>query len=172
MFEFTESVLVEAPRQQVWDVVRDVDNWWLASNDEHDDLEHLDDRPVTEVGATLRIREKIGGIPGEAVGAITAVETGSAVTWEADAAYRWLGLVSVPVQEGVTWRLQAQDDATTVLSAWVWASFPGKGIGRLAAFAFMHLLDGVAKDRKHARTELQYLKHLVEDGGSAPGTFA
>lgn len=170
MFEFTESVRVEAAHQQVWDVLRDIDNWWLASNGEHEDLEHLDDRPVTEVGAKLRIREKIGGIPGEAVGVITAVEPGSAVTWEADATYRWLGLLSVPVQEGVTWRVRPHGDAATEVSARVWASFPGTGIGRLAAFAFTHLLNGVAKDRQHARTELEYLKRVIEDDGSQTTT--
>jgi Polyketide cyclase / dehydrase and lipid transport len=162
MFEFTESVRVEAGPQQVWDVLRDIDNWWLASNDEHVDLEHLDDRPATEVGAKLRIHEKIGGIPGEAVGLITAVEPGSAVTWEADATYRWLGLLSVPVKEGVTWRVQPHGDDATEISARVWARFPHKGIGRLAAFAFTRLLNGVAKDRQHARTELEYLKGIIE----------
>ena len=83
MFEFTESVLVHAPRRVVWDVVRDVDSWWVDSNPEHDSLEHLNELAATEVGAQLRIREEIGGIPGEAVGVITAVEPDTAVTWEA-----------------------------------------------------------------------------------------
>ena len=72
----------------MWELLQAVDQWWPPSNPEHISLEHLDDRPATEVGAKLRIREKIGGIPGEAVGTITAVEPGAAVTWEADATYR------------------------------------------------------------------------------------
>ncbi|MFI0448857.1 hypothetical protein [Actinomadura sp. 6N118] len=48
----------------------DLDGWWVASNPEHDTLEHLDDRGI-EVGARVRIREKIAGIPGEAIGEIT-----------------------------------------------------------------------------------------------------
>ena len=162
MFEFTESVLVNAPRRVVWDVVRDVDSWWVDSNPEHDSLEHLDELAATEVGAQLRIREEIGGIPGEAVGVITAVEPDSAVTWEARATYRWLRMVAVPISEGVTWRVQSRGDRATVLSARVWAEFPCSAIGRLMEFVFTRLLNGVAKDRRHARTELDYLKRIVE----------
>ena len=160
MFEFTEAVRIDAPPQHVWEVLRDIDNWWLNSNDEHQLLEHLDDRPATEVGAKLRIKEKIGGIPGEAVGSITAVSAGESVTWEADAIYRWLGF-SVPVQEGVTWRIEPRGTCTQ-LSAHVWANFPRTGIGRVAAFAFTSLLGGVTKDRRHAHAELEYLKREIE----------
>lgn len=71
----------------------------------NDSLEHLDSLAPTRVGARLRIREKIGGIPGEVLGSITAVEPGMEVTWEADARYRWLG-VPVRVGEGVTCRVE------------------------------------------------------------------
>ena len=91
VFEFIESILIEAPHERVWAVLSDVDNWWLASNPEHELLEHLDARPATEVGSRLRIRERIGGIPGEAVGTITAVAPGSAVTWEAEARLSLVG---------------------------------------------------------------------------------
>lgn len=46
--------------------------------------------------------------------------------------------------------------------AWNWATFPNHLAGRLAAFAFAHVLNGVEKDREHARTELRYLKGLIE----------
>lgn len=161
MFDFTESVLIHASRETVWQVVRDIDQWWLRSNPDHDALEHLDQRCATEVGAKLRIREKIGGIPGEAVGVITAAEPGKAVTWEAEAIYRWLG-VSVRVNEGVTWRLESADDACTQLSARVWATRPDGILGRAASVVFTRLLNGEAKDRQHTRTELQYLKRALE----------
>ncbi len=162
VFEFTESVLIAATHPQVWSVLSDIDRWWLASNNEHGSLEHLDPLPATQVGARLRIAEKIGGIPGVAEGTITAVDPGTAVTWEADARYRWLG-VSLRVGEGVTWRVEPSDEATTRVSARVWATFPRHLVGRIAAFAFIHLLNGVEKDREHTRTELRYLKQLVED---------
>jgi hypothetical protein len=31
---------------------------------------------------------------------------------------------------------------------------------------FVHLLNGVVKDREHARTELRYLKRVIEDTGA------
>jgi uncharacterized protein YndB with AHSA1/START domain len=164
MFDFTESVLIDAPHAEVWEVLSDVDRWWLASNPDHDSLEHLDTLAATQVGARLRIREKVGGIPGEADGTITSVEPGRAVTWEADATYRWFGL-PLRVGEGVTWRVDPEADAATRVSARVWATFPKHLVGRIAAFAFVHLLNGIEKDREHARTELRYLKSLFE--GSA-----
>lgn len=57
MFDFTESILIHAPHEKVWNVVRDIDQWWLRSNPDHEALEHLDERPATQVGAKLRIRE-------------------------------------------------------------------------------------------------------------------
>lgn len=165
MFDFTESVVIGVPHPQVWEVLSDIDRWWLASNPEPETLEHLDALAPTQVGARLRIREKIGGIPGEADGTITAVDPGTAVTWEADARYRWLKL-PIRVGEGVTWRVEPADGSSTRVSARVWATFPTHFVGRLAAFTFVHLLNGVEKDRKHARTELRYLKQLIE--GSDP----
>lgn len=160
MFEFTESIVIDESPDRVWEVMRDVDKWWLPSNPEHISLEHLDDRPATEVGARLRIRERVAGIPADAVGTITAVEEGSAVTWDANARYRLLGL-SVDVGEGVTWRIQ-REASSSVVSANVWATFPPGIFGTVVAFVFTRLLDGIAKDREHARTELRYLKRVIE----------
>ena len=162
MFEFTESIVIDAPQEQVWEVMRDVDNWWLPSNPEHISLEHLDDRPATEVGARLRIREKVAGIPADAVGTITAVEQGTAVTWDAEATYRLLGL-RVDIGEGVTWRIEPHSSSSsTQVSAHVWATFPPGVFGKVVAFVFTRVLDGIAKDREHARTELRYLKRTIE----------
>lgn len=125
-------------------------------------MERLDEGGEIAVGTRLRIREKIAGIPGEAVGTITRLEPGVAVTWEApQARYRWLG-VTVTMGEGVTWRLTPGSADTTRLSAHVWAYFPPHLGGRLLEFAFTRVLDGIAKDREHARTELRYLKRTIE----------
>jgi uncharacterized protein YndB with AHSA1/START domain len=162
VFDFTESIVINAAPERVWDVMREVDQWWPPSNAEHISLEHLDDRPATEVGARLRIREKVAGIPAVAVGTITEVVEGSAVTWDAAATYRWLGL-HVAIGEGVTWRIDAKDAMSTVLSAHVWATFPDGIFGRLVALVFTRLLNGIEKDREHARTELRYLKRTIEE---------
>lgn len=177
MFEFTESVLIQASPSAVWEVLRDVEAWWPASNPEHDSLERLNDREVTEVGARLRIRERIGGIPGEAVGQITRVDPLSAVTWEAPRArYRWFGF-SVTIGEGVTWSIEGRENDTTRLSAHVWATFPAGLRGRLLQAVFTHVVGGVEKDREHARVELRYLKATIEgthtpDSGPGSGQDA
>lgn len=163
MFEFTESITIDAPPSDVWDVMTDLEAWWPPSNPEHESLERLDDRGI-EVGAQIRIREKVAGIPCVADGQITRVDPMSAVTWEALARYRWFG-VSVPVSEGVTWGIQPGDDDTTRVSAHVWAT-PQGFFGPLVQFVFAHVIDGISKDRQHARTELRYLKRTIEASGS------
>lgn len=160
VFEFTESILIEVPRDAVWEVVRDIERWWLASNPEHQSLELLGGRGELAVGTQLRIREKIAGIPGEAVGMITRLEPGQKVTWDAPhARYRWFGM-SLSLSEGVTWRLESHGESTTV-SARVWAEFPAGLRGSLTGMVF-RVIGGVQKDREHTRTELRYLKHRIE----------
>lgn len=163
MFEFTETILVNAPPARVWEVMSNIDGWWLASNPEHESLERVGDDSGIEVGAQMRIKEKIAGIPGDALGVITDVKPSSSVTWEApNTRYRWHG-IPITIGEGVTWSIDARrDDASAHVSAHVWATFPPGVSGRLLEWVFVRLLDGVEKDREHARTELRYLKQLIE----------
>lgn len=161
MFEFTETIEIGAPTEAAWEVMSDIEGWWPPSNPEHESLERLDDRGL-EVGARIRIREKIAGVPGEAVGEITQLEPGAAVTWEAPAARYRLAGVSVSIGEGVTWRVEPHGDDETRLSARVWATFPSGLRGRLTEWFFVHPLGGLEKDREHARVELRYLKRRIE----------
>ena len=164
MFEFTEAISVCAEPSTVWDTMHDLEEWWPASNPEHESLERLDDRGI-EAGARLRIREKIAGVPGEAVGTITRVEPGSEVTWHAPhARYRWRG-IGFTVGEGVSWRIEPGTDGDTQVSAHVWATFPPGLAGRLTEWIFKRVLNGVPRDREHARTELCYLKRVIEEAG-------
>ncbi len=163
MFEFTESIHIEAPPDVVWQVLEDIEGWWPSSNPEHQSIERLDSHGI-QVGARLRIREKVAGIPGEAIGTITALSPGKEVTWTSDRAkYRWLGQTLI-LSEGVTWRIEPTGPSATTLSAHVWARFPETLRGRASGWIFVHVLDGVAKDRLHARTELEYLKNSIEAG--------
>lgn len=167
MFEFTETVSIEASSSTVWEVMSDIEGWWLASNPEHESLERVGEGGALGVGTQLRIREKIAGVPGEAIGTITTFVPGSVVTWEApEARYRWFG-VPFGVGEGVTWRLEPHGDQTTNVSAHVWATFPSGWRGRLLETAFTRLLGGVEKDREHARTELRYLRRTIEAGAGS-----
>lgn len=158
MFEFTESIDIDAGRDAVWRRMAHLDRWWLKSNPEHDELEHLDDPPLRK-GSRLRIKERIAGIPGTAVGSITRFEPGEVVTWEAPGAQYRLAGVRITIDEGVRWRIESRSGATRV-SATVWARFPGRG-GGFVELGF-RLVRGVEKDREHTRTELKYLKHSIE----------
>ena len=161
MFEFTETIDIGASADAVWETIVEVERWWPPSNPEHDSLERLDEGDL-KVGTRFRIREKVAGIPGEAIGIITNVEPGTSVTWRADQAqYRLLG-ISFTIGEGVTWRVEPDGLDACRLSAHVWATFPDGVIGRFLSFVFTQLLDGIAKDRQHTRTELEYLKKSIE----------
>lgn len=160
MYEFTESIVIEVDPKTVWERLIDIESWWPDSNPEHASLERLDER--VGVGTRLRIRERVAGVPGEAVGEITEFEPLSAVTWEApEARYRLLGM-TVTVGEGVTWSMDAADGGATRVSARVWAVFFDTAIGRAQEWMFAHVLNGVERDREHTRTELRYLKQLLE----------
>lgn len=162
-FDFVESTLIAAAPEVVWEFMIDLERWWPASNPDHESLQRLgaNDQPIT-VGTRLRIGEKIAGVPGEAEGEITELKPGSAVTWEAPVArYRLCG-VPASIGEGVTWTLEGTHNGATDLSAHVWATFPAGVYGRLLHLVFTHLLHGIAKDREHTRTELCYLKRMIE----------
>lgn len=161
-FEFTEMIAVQASPGLAWDVMSDLESWWVASNPEHESLERLDDRGIA-VGARLRIREKVAGVPGEYVGELTRVVPLSEVTMEAPAARYRLSCVPLTVGEGVTWRLEPAGNGTSKVSARVWATFPDGLLGHAMAWAFVNLLNGIAKDREHARVELKYLKRIIEE---------
>ncbi len=162
MFAFTETIEVVAPKHSVWDLMCDIREWWPPSNPEHESLDFLDGSSEIGVGTRLRIRERVAGVPGEAVGTITRFEVGDEVTWEApEARYRLFG-VPVMVAEGVTWTFVARGSRTQV-SAHVWSALPHRWLGRILEWGFK-LLGGVDKDRKHARQELAYLKQRIEMG--------
>lgn len=163
MFEFTEWVTIHAPPSTVWEAMCDLDNWWVASNPEHQSLVRLDDRGIRE-GARLHIREKIAGVPGEYIGELTRVVPGSEVTMEAPAARYRLSGVPFTVSEGVTWRIDPTSADASRVSARVWASFPSGPVGRATEWLFTKALRGIAKDREHARIELRYLKRVIERG--------
>lgn len=160
MFEFTESIEIAAAKDAVWDVMRDVRDWWPASNPEHDSLEVLDGDGEIARGTRLRIRERIAGIPGEYVGEVTQFEPGQTVTLQAPQAHYRLAGAHVTLGEGVTWTLEETGPQTRV-SAHVWGVFPAGWTGRVLEWGF-RWMGGLGKDRKHARTELLYLKKRLE----------
>lgn len=164
MFAFTETTLIDASPATVWETLQQLERWWPDSNPEHESLERLDDRGI-EIGARLRIRERIAGIPGEAIGTITELVPRTSVTWESpNARYRLLG-IPLTIGEGVTWHIEEAGDGTTALSAHVWAMFPGR-LGPVLQWVFTHWFHGIERDRQHTRLELTYLKAAIESGQS------
>lgn len=71
MLQFTVSVEIKAEPERVWRYLLDIGNWWLPSNPEHESIEILDGDEPLRPGTRIRIRERIAGIPGEAIGSVT-----------------------------------------------------------------------------------------------------
>jgi uncharacterized protein YndB with AHSA1/START domain len=160
-FHFTASTTIKAPPDQMWATLVDIEDWWIASNPEHDHFTVLTDGPLL-VGSGIRVRERIAGIAGQAEGRIVDFEPGRRVGWRADAVYRYLGF-DIPIDESVTWTIAETGDlGQTRLSVRVWARFSNSWRGRLIFRFFKGILRGVDRDRRHARRELNYLKQRLE----------
>ena len=161
LFEFTESIQIQASLDRAWRYLVDIEQWWVPSNPEHDSLEILGKGQELDVGTRIRIREKIAGIPGEALGEVTELSAPHHITWKADlACYRLWG-IPLRVTEGVRWSL-VPSEAGVKLSATVWAIFPCGLKGRLVEWLFKGPLQGETKDRRHAQRELEHIKKELE----------
>lgn len=161
MYEISPTVTINVPPERVWEYLIDVEEWWVASNPDHESLEVLSNSEDLDEGTRIRVRERIAGIPGVAEGEITEFVSGERLTWEAPSAeYRFYGL-PLEVHEGVTWEVTPTRGGTE-LTAHVWASFPDTVLGTLAEWSFEHVLRGVERDYQHAMRELEYVKHALE----------
>jgi hypothetical protein len=160
MFEFTESIHIEAPPADVWEHIANVEGWWLASNPEHIRIEISGPESAISLGSKIVFEERVAGIRGKAEGRVTGWDPGTEVTWEGIANYRYLGF-TMPIREGVSWRV-GSDDQGAQLSANVWAKFPQSLAGKLFEWYAKTILDVVQRDREHARRELEYLRSAIE----------
>lgn len=160
MFDIEATTTIDSSPERVWNYLVDIQRWWLPSNPDHESLEILAPNGQVMLGTTLRIRERIAGILGEATGVITEFVPGQCATWQAKASYRLLWK-QVAIEEGVTWSVRPSDGGTE-LSAHVWARFPNSFMGRLSEWLFLHVLNGTDKDRQHAEAELRYIRTELE----------
>lgn len=163
MFEFTEAVSIRATAENVWSRLSDLGSWWLESNPEHISLEIGSPDKRVAVGTEIAFKERVAGIKASASGTVISLMPGVAATWEGAAKYRHLGF-DLTIHEGVTWRIEPNMSNST-LSAHVWARFPAGAFGRFVEWYSTCILHVIDLDRRHARRELEYLKHLIERAG-------
>lgn len=160
MFRFTESVRVDAPAENVWKRLTDIERWWLPSNPEHIRLDVQTCGQPIGVGTKISFEERVAGLRGRAEGEITKWTPGEEAAWQGEAEYRHLGF-RFRIREGVSWRV-GSDSRASILSAQVWAKFPSSIFGRFLEWYAKSLLNVVNRDREHARRELEYLKNEIE----------
>lgn len=164
MFEFTATIKINTTVDTLWTYLIDIETWWRPSNREHQALEIISDDQALEEGTRILIREKIAGIPGEAIGEIKELSEHNRITWQSDhARYRFWG-VPFTIKEGVSWQIEPKPNAVA-LSAHVWAKFPATMIGQAMEWFFKNVLNGIEKDYQHAMTELRYIKSQIEAKG-------
>lgn len=163
MFEFTESIRIEASPADIWNVLQDVEQWWPPSNPEHIKIEVRSPDKSIDVGTEIGFEERVAGIKGRAEGKIIRLIPETEVTWEGVAEYRYVGL-PFQIREGVSWQIDRDGEASE-LSAQVWAEFPSTIFGRLLEGYAKSVLNVVDRDREHARQELEYLKRAIEGAG-------
>jgi hypothetical protein len=163
MFEFTESVHIQAPPNEVWGLLENVERWWPPSNPEHIAIEVRSPDKSINVGTEVIFEERVAGVKAQAEGAITRFVPETEAAWEGTAAYRYFGFRFL-VREGVSWQL-AKDGEASVLSARVWARFSPNIFGRALEWYARSMLNVVERDRAHARCELEYLKRTIEGNG-------
>lgn len=161
MFQFTESIQIRASLDRAWNYLVDVEKWWPPSNPEHESLEIIDrNRPLSK-GTKIRFRERVAGIPGEMEGEVTEYAERDHITWESSMARYALCGLTFDVREGVRWNVR-DEGPFVILSATVWAIFPNGLKGSALEWLFKGPLRGEAKDRLHARRELEYVKRELE----------
>jgi len=161
-YEIEPEVEIDAPPENVWNFLIDVENWWLKSNPEHDSLTINGGDKELGVGTKLTIKEKIAGIPCKAKGTVTGYDENKLVEWKA--IYYLLSLRWIKVQAGVRWKLTKINQKKTALMANVWADFPNQAGYKVLFFIFKNFLNGIEKDYKHAMKELKYIKVNLERG--------
>jgi hypothetical protein len=160
MFQFTESIHIAAPAEQIWKTLVDLETWWPPSNPEHINIEIRSSGKPIDVGTEIVFAEYIAGIKGKAAGFITKWNTGHEAAWEGEAVYRYY-IVPIRIREGVSWLIESKGE-NSILSAHVWAKFPSTLFGRFLEWYATNLLNVIARDRDHARCELEYLKEVIE----------
>ncbi len=160
MFEFTESIGIDASPREIWGVLSDLERWWLPSNPEHISLQIRSAEHKVALGTPIAFRERVAGIEGQADGTVTSFTEGVEAGWEGRTEYRYMGL-RFRMREGVSWRLDA-DGSRSNLSAHVWTHFPPGICGSILEWYAKTILKAVERDRDHARRELGYLKQHME----------
>src|SRR2546426_1896490 len=148
MFEFEESVSIDAPVSDVWKFVTDVSRWWLPRAPTTL-LQLRTAKGLLGLGDEVGFEEWVGGIRGEARGTITEWTQGRAVTWEGEATYRYFG-VRIRIEESVTWRGQTRNGGPP-RSARGWGGVPPRVFGRLTEGGAGGVLLILDQERQHAR---------------------
>lgn len=160
MFQFTESISIASRPNEIWKTIVDIEKWWPPSNPEHISIDiHNAGNPIN-VGTEINFEERIAGIKGIASGSITKWIPEKNATWEGLAIYTYFG-IPIRIQEGVSWSIEGEG-ANSTLSATIWAQYPANLFGRFVEWYSIRLLNVIARDKEHARCELEYLKRIIE----------
>lgn len=159
------SVLIDAPRAEIWRLASDFEGAFEDSNPEHDGTTVLSE-PKTPLRAGLRFRqsEYVGGMRGVLDGELFDVYPEERFGWRAETGYTLWGLPLVTVEEGGIFRIEASRDGDGFrVSHRVWGEFPDTLYGRVLSWISVALFGMEADAERHTRVELEYFKRRLEE---------
>jgi uncharacterized protein YndB with AHSA1/START domain len=158
-FDTTESVVIAATPQRVWEHLTNFRNYESAEYG-HGPVRLLTDDPAIHPGLEWEETEKIGPTHSVFHGKVIDVADGRGYTWEGTAKYSVLG-PSVTIRQGGTFTIEPQGSETR-LAHRVWTEFPETMRGRIAEWAADHVLNMPAVATRYIRAQLEHFKKNIE----------
>ena len=162
--DVTESVVVNAPRADIWQAVTDFEGTFHRSNDAHI-LTEVTSRQGTGFVDGLRFFqvETVGGIKGVLDGRVYDVFPPTRYRWSAETTYSLWGLDIVDVFEGGDLRIEKTgSEKGWRLSHRVYGVFPDSFKGRALSWFMSAFMDIESDAARHTRVELEYVKKKLE----------
>jgi|GEM_PF-520340 hypothetical protein len=162
--DVTESVVVDAPRTEIWGAVTDFEGIFHRANDAHI-LTEITSLPGTGFVDGLRFLqvETVGGIKGVLDGRVYDVFPPTRYRWSAETTYSLLGIDIVDVFEGGNLRIErTRSEKGWRLSHRVYGVFPDSSKGRALSWFMSAFMDIESDAAQHTRVELEYVKRELE----------
>lgn len=162
--DVSASVMIDAPRAEIWRIASDFEGAFEASNSEHDGTTVLS-TPKAPLRDGLRFRQQefVGGFRGELAAELFDVYPQERFGWRAETDYTLWGLPIVTVEEGGIFRIEETREGDGFrVSHRVWGAFPDTPYGRILSWVAVALLDMEADAERHTRVELVYFERQLE----------
>lgn len=158
----TQSVIIEADREDIWEIAIDFEGAFENSNPAHRGTEILSE-PKQPFRDSLRFyqKEKVGGITAELDGTVYDVNESRSFRWKAKTIYYFLGM-EIPVDERGTFRIEETTDKGYRVSHRIYGNFKDTFGGRTLSWLMVSCFGMLQSAAEHTLVELEYFKEQLE----------